>query len=96
MYVLTASYAQSPAAVEPHIASHAAWVKRYLDAGVFLAAGPKRSGLGGVILVHVPSREALREILAEDSYVIADVVNYTIDEIEFKATVPELAALKGI
>ncbi|MBB5190329.1 uncharacterized protein YciI [Silvimonas terrae] len=95
MYILTASYSQSPAAVEPHIASHGAWVKRYLEAGVFLAAGPKRSGLGGVILAQVPSREALRQILAEDSYVTADVVNYTIDEVDFKVTLPELDTLKG-
>ncbi|MDR3428534.1 YciI family protein [Silvimonas sp.] len=96
MFLLNVSYSQNPAAVEPHIASHGAWVKQYVEAGVFVAAGPKRNGLGGVILAQVASRAQLDDILAQDSYVMANVATYQIEEFDFKITQPEVAALKAV
>ena len=52
MFILNVSYSKNPSEVEPHIKSHGVWVGRYLKEGVFLFAGPKKSGLGGVIAVQ--------------------------------------------
>ena len=49
MFLLTVSYIKPPAQVEPEIKAHGEWISRYLDEGIFLFAGPKKSGLGGVI-----------------------------------------------
>ena len=65
MYLLNVSYSQSPVKVEPHVSGHSAWVKQHLDEGTFLFAGPKKSGLGGVILVKSIPREELRTLLSE-------------------------------
>jgi uncharacterized protein YciI len=93
MYLLNVSYSQPPAKVDPHIPSHGAWVKRHLDAGIFLFAGPKRSGLGGVILVKSISKPELQKLLAEDSYVQADVVDYQIVDFDCKLAAPGLSLL---
>lgn len=70
MYVLNVSYSKPPADVEPHAPSHSTWVREHLFDGTFLAAGPKKSGLGGVILVKSMPRAALQKLLAGDSYVV--------------------------
>lgn len=93
MYLLIASYAQQPSVVQPHVASHGAWVKSHIDNGDFLFAGPKASGLGGVVLTRAMPKAALKAILAEDVYVQADVVDYQIVEFDCKLAARELATL---
>ena len=93
MYLLNVSYSQPPAKVEPHIPSHGAWVKHHLEAGTFLFAGPKKSGLGGVILVKSIPRSELQKLLAEDSYVQAEVVDYQIVDFDCKLAAPGLHIL---
>jgi hypothetical protein len=56
----------------------------HLDAGTFLFAGPKKSSLGGVILVKSIPKSELQRLLAEDSYVQADVVDYQIVDFDCK------------
>ena len=51
---------------------------------MFLFAGPKKSGLGGVIAVKGIEKEKLMEILSEDSYVQADVAEYQIIDFDCK------------
>jgi uncharacterized protein YciI len=93
VYLLNVSYSQPPAKVEPHIPSHGAWVKQHLEAGTFLFAGPKKSGLGGVILVKSIPKPELQRLLAEDSYVQADVVDYQIVDFDCKLAAPNLTLL---
>ena len=93
MYLLNISYSQPPAKVEPHIPSHGAWVKLHLEAGTFLFAGPKKSGLGGVILVKSIPKPELHRLLAEDSYVQADVVDYQIVDFDCKLAAAGLTVL---
>jgi len=93
MYLLNISYSQPPTKVEPHVPSHGAWVKHHLDADTFLLAGPKKSGLGGVILVKSISKNELQKLLAEDPYVQTEVVDYQIVDFDCKLATPELNAL---
>jgi uncharacterized protein YciI len=93
MYLLNLSYSQSPTKVEPHIPGHSAWVKQHLDDGTFLFAGPKKSGLGGVILIKSIPRAELQKLLSEDSYARAEVVDYEILDFDCKSTRPELKIL---
>jgi len=94
MYILNVSYSKNPAEVEPQIKAHGEWVGRYLKEGVFLFAGPKKSELGGIIAVKSMAKEKLLQILAEDSYVQADVADYQIIDFDCKATQSTLEALK--
>jgi hypothetical protein len=86
LYIFTLHRGKDPPPPESSLifSSHSVWVKRHLEAGTFLFAGPKKSGLGGVILVKsIPKRELLI-LLAENSYVQADVVDYQIVEFDCK------------
>jgi uncharacterized protein YciI len=80
MFLLNISYKTHPSAVEPHAQTHGIWVKKHVESGDFLVAGPKKSGLGGVILARAMDRSKLHALLQEDSYVSADVAEYEIVE----------------
>jgi uncharacterized protein YciI len=95
MYLLIVSYTQPPAQVEPHIPTHGAWVRQHLAAGDFLFAGPKKSGLGGVIGARSMDKAALQAILAADSYVVADVADYQVVEFDNRLAAPGLEALNA-
>jgi|GEM_PF-1179841 len=95
MYLLNVSYSQSPETVQPHIQPHGAWVKKYADEGLILFAGPKKSGLGGVIAVKSIDKSRLLEILAEDPYVISDVADIQILDFDCKLATDKLESLKG-
>lgn len=96
MYLLNASYSQSPDVVAPHVPAHGQWVRKYLEQGAFLLAAAKKSGLGGVVLARSMPKADLLAILSEDSYVQADVVDYQIVDLEVKATGEGLDVLKAI
>jgi uncharacterized protein YciI len=72
MYVLKITYSQPLAKVEPHMARHSEWVKQHLERGTFLAAGPKKSGLGGISLGKSMPKPELEALLA-GAFVTADV-----------------------
>ncbi|MGJ7573499.1 YciI family protein [Variovorax sp. RB2P76] len=96
MLLLIVSYIKAPAQVEPHIKSHGEWVAHHLEEGNFLFAGPKKSGPGGVIGAKSIDKPALLQILAEDSYVKADVAEYQIVDVDLKAAAASFEALKGV
>jgi uncharacterized protein YciI len=85
MYLLNISYTQPVESVHPHAAAHKAWVKKHIDEGAFLFAGPKASGLGGVIVTRAIPREQLKAMVSEDSFVKAEVAD--IEIIDFNCTV---------
>ena len=93
MFLLNVSYIKTPAQVEPQIKAHGEWVKHYLDKKIFIFAGPKKSGLGGVIATKAIEKTELMKILAEDSYVIADVAEYQIIDFDCKLAHESLLTL---
>ena len=59
---------------------HAAWFKKYFDAGKFLVIGPcTNRERAGVIIAQTDSREELQAILGEDSY-YPNLAQYVITE----------------
>ena len=93
MYILISSFSKSPEIVEPYFAEHCAWLHKYNKLGVFLASGPKKSHLGGVIIVDSINKKELLNIISEDSYVKADVADYKIIDVDFKLAANDLIRL---
>ena len=96
MYFLHVNLTQKPGSLEVQRDAHVTWVKKYVDQGVFLLATAKVNGLGGMIVVKTIARELLRDIIDEDPYLIHDLVEYQIIEVDVKLTQPELAFLQDV
>lgn len=84
MYILVVSYSKPPEVVEQYFKAHCAWLHKYVNAGIFLASGPKKSHLGGCVLVRSIEKEQLKKILEEDSYFKEDVADYLIIDMDCK------------
>jgi uncharacterized protein YciI len=93
MFLLNISYKTHPSAVEPHAPAHADWVKQHIQSGEFLVAGPKKSGLGGVILARAMDRAKLQALLQADSFVQADVADYEVVEFASKIAAAGVAGV---
>lgn len=96
MFLINSSYITELANVEPHRKAHAEWVAKYIKEGTFLFAGPKRSKLGGIIVAKRIEKDRLMQILSEDSYVSADVVENQIVDFDAVFAQPELMQLSTL
>ena len=93
MYILIASFIKEPAEVAKHAEAHRAWVDKYFNQGVFFAAGPKKSKLGGAILARSMDKSQLLKIMQEDVYVTEDLVEYQIVDLDCKVLHKDLSLL---
>ncbi|MCP9620751.1 hypothetical protein FOH10_25255 [Nocardia otitidiscaviarum] len=81
MFVVLLRFSARNEAAAQHMGEHNRWIQRGFDDGVFLLVGGLEPGLGGAILAHGTTAEELRRRVAEDPFVIADVVTAEILEI---------------
>jgi len=95
MYILVVSYSKSPEVVEPYFKAHCAWLHKYIDEGIFIASGPKKSHLGGAVLVRSIDKAQLKKILEEDSYFKAGVADYLIVDMDCKLAAAGFEQLIG-
>lgn len=91
MYIINLSYHRPIEEVEALTEPHINWLKRYFDAGVFIAAGRKDPRTGGVIMAKDIDRVRLDTILAEDPFVA--VAQYEVTKVNVTMTSEALRAL---
>lgn len=78
MFLIISNYIVPTSQVDPHRAEHSEWVQKYIKSGDFILAGPRREKNGGVILSRSMDNDKLMNILAEDSFVIENLVEMQI------------------
>ncbi|WP_000289338.1 YciI family protein [Acinetobacter baumannii] len=80
MYVINLTYNKPMSEVNALFDVHIEWVQKYLDNGIFIAAGSKSPRNGGVILTKSIPSEELDQILMEDPYQqVADYLVINVD-----------------
>ena len=82
MYIVFLKFSANKSRASQLMGSHKAWIKRGFDDGVFLLAGSLEPGLGGGILAHNTSLDALRIRVNDDPFVAEDVVKAEIFELD--------------
>ena len=86
MFVVTLKFSANKSAAPDHMAGHNQWIKQGFDEGVFLLAGSLQPNLGGAILAHNVTLEALEQRINKDPFVEADVVKAEVLSIDPKKT----------
>ena len=81
MFVVQLKFSANKAKAGAFMDGHKAWLKRGFDDGVFLLSGNLQPQLGGAIVAHNVSRDALQSRGADDPFVAEDVVSAEIIEI---------------
>lgn len=94
MYFVQLRFAGNRGEAARHMDAHKAWIARGFEDGVFLMVGSIRPDLGGAILVHNISRDALETRVQDDPFVAEGIVEAEILELAPARTDERLAFLK--
>lgn len=89
--VVDISYTASPERISAAQEAHIAFVKEGFADGVFIASGPKTSGLGGVIIAVTRDLSYLDRRLTKDPYRDLGLAEYALTPFEAAMTIPELS-----
>ncbi|WP_269582834.1 YciI family protein [Roseibium sp. Sym1] len=81
MYVVTLTFSEHKARAGELMEGHKAWIQRGFDKGLFLMVGSLQPNRGGAILAHGTDKGTLEAFVAEDPFVIENVVSADILEI---------------
>lgn len=95
MFVVTLRFSANKAQAPRWMEGHNAWIAKGFADGVFLLTGSLPPGAGGAVLAHGTTRPDLEARLAQDPFVIHDVVVPDIVEIAPGRADPRLAFLKA-
>lgn len=94
MFFVQLKFAANKAAAPQFMEAHNAWIGEGFADGVFLMTGSLAPGMGGAVLAHNTSREALEARVAADPFVAEGVVSAEIAEIKPGRTDERLAFLR--
>ncbi len=81
MFIVLLKFSANKSKAAEFMAEHNAWLKRGFDDGIFVLAGSLQPNLGGGIVAHNTSLEALSARVREDPFVAEDIVSEEIIEI---------------
>jgi uncharacterized protein YciI len=78
LFVVDLTYTVPLETIQTVLEAHMTFVRRCYEAGVFIASGPKEPRTGGVVIAKAADEASLRTLLAEDPFVIEDMVETTL------------------
>ncbi|KAE9627661.1 YciI family protein [Parasedimentitalea maritima] len=80
MFIVLLRFSKNKDQVGAFLEGHKVWIQRGFDDGVFLLAGTLKPMVGGGLLAHNITAEALQARVNEDPFVAEDVVTAEIIE----------------
>ncbi|CAD5255728.1 MULTISPECIES: YciI family protein [Halomonadaceae] len=84
MFVVLLRFSENKDQASDFMEGHNQWIRRGFEDKIFLVVGSLQPGLGGSVLAHGESREALESRVNQDPFVAENVVTAEILEIEPK------------
>lgn len=96
MFVVLLRFSQNKGKAAEFMEGHNQWIKRGFDDKVFLVVGSLQPGLGGSVIAHGESREALETRVNQDPFVVENIVIAEILEIEPKKADERLSFLLAV
>ncbi|EPC01509.1 hypothetical protein L861_16695 [Litchfieldella anticariensis FP35 = DSM 16096] len=93
MFIVLLRFSENKNQASAFMEGHNQWIRRGFEDGVFLMVGSLQPGLGGSIIAHGVSLEALENRVNEDPFVAKNIVTTEILEIEPKKADERLSFL---
>lgn len=84
MFIVLLKFSEKKSEASALMEGHNQWIKQGFEEGVFVMVGSLQPGLGGSVLAHGESREALESRISKDPFVVENIVTPEILEIEPK------------
>jgi len=93
MFVVILRFSENKSQAGAFMEGHNQWIRKGFEDGIFLMVGSLQPGLGGSVIAHGVSREALEGRVSEDPFVAENIVTVEILEIEPKKADERLSFL---
>lgn len=84
MFIVNLRFSDAKSKAPEFMAAHTEWIKQGFESGSFLVVGSIQPNLGGSIIAHGLSREALEAVVKQDPFVAENIVTAEILEISPK------------
>lgn len=84
MFIVNLRFSDAKSKAPEFMATHNEWIKQGFESGSFLVVGSIQPNLGGSIIAHGLSREALEAVVKQDPFVAENIVTAEILEISPK------------
>ena len=82
MFVVQLKFSVNKSKASQYMAEHKLWIEKGFDDQVFLVVGSIKPSLGGAIIAHNISYQALQARIQDDPFIAHDIVDAEILEIE--------------
>ena len=80
MFIVELTYKTSIAEVNKYLKAHREFLDYYYKQGLFLASGPQKPRVGGILIALTADKKHLEAILKQDPYCLADIADYRLIE----------------
>ena len=84
MFIAILTYKKPLEEVERFLQAHRDYLAKHYAAGDFIASGPQKPRIGGVIMMKADNRAAVDAIISQDPFNINGIADYQI--VEFTPT----------
>lgn len=84
MFIAILTYKKPLEEVERFLQAHRDYLAKHYAAGDFIASGPQKPRIGGVIMMKAENRAAVDAIISQDPFNINGIADYQI--VEFTPT----------
>ncbi len=93
MFIVLLRFSQNKAQAAASMDGHNEWLRQGFADGVFLLAGSLQPGLGGALIAHGITRDALEARVNQDPFVAENIVSAEILDIDPKKADERLSFL---
>jgi uncharacterized protein YciI len=84
MFIVLLRFSENKTRASEFMQGHNQWIRKGFEDKVFLMVGSLQPGLGGSVIAHGESRQALEKRVSQDPFVAENIVRAEILEIEPK------------
>ena len=93
MFIVLLRFSQNKAQAAAFMDGHNEWLRQGFADGIFLLAGSLQPGLGGALIAHGITRDALEARVNQDPFVAENIVSAEILDIDPKKADERLSFL---
>jgi len=80
MFIVQLSYKAPISEVDKYLQAHREFLDYHYKQGLFLASGPMKPRVGGVLIALTKDRVHLESVLQQDPYALAEIADYNLIE----------------
>ena len=80
MFIVELTYKAPLSEVDKYLSAHREFLDSYYQQGLFLASGPQKPRVGGILIALTTDSTYLLSVLQKDPYYLAEIADYRLIE----------------